>query len=273
MIYGNSTAAPRQEIAGVLQQGRGINAQNIGQQVLPMYGVDKRNGHLVSLNLAGAELLRISDKIVTPGANIERISLTFGGQTYSLVIRKEEVVIPDEIELEYSDYFSTEVVAAQTGLDRLELTHEYLTAAAILNTTTFGAATNASVAYTAANLGTISLIADIYAAIERVRDKGEDPNTIIIPSIIYQRIRQATLVLNFVRGSTSAAVEINTNTLLQAFADEGITKVLVGRSRYNSADSGQTPVLSRIWGSTLIWVGRTGDNFLGGGRCSRHRRS
>lgn len=266
MIYSNSAAVPRAELQGVIMQGRGINAQNIGQKVLPLYGVDKRNGHLVNLSIAGGELLRITDKIVAPGANIERINLTFGGTTFLLVVRKEEVVIPDEVELDFSDYFSTEAIAAQTGLDRLELTHEFLVSAAILNTTTFGAATNAAVAYTLANIATISFIADVYAAIERVRDKGEDPNTIVIPALIYQRIRQSTIPLGFIRGSIAPAAEINSNTIQQVFADEGITQVLIGRSRYNSAATGATPTLQKVWGSQYIWVGRVGNTFIEGGQ-------
>jgi hypothetical protein len=261
MIYPNSTALPREEIQAVIVQGRGINAQNICEEVLPLFGVNKRNGHLVQLGIANAELLRISDRIVTPGSNIDRTTFSLDGTTYTLAIRKEEVVIPDETELDFADYFSTEAMAAQTGNDKLMLTREYLCANAIFNTTTFGAAANSSVAYTAANLATISFIADVYTAIEKVRGQGEQPNTLIIPVQVYQRLRQATIVLNFVRGQLNAAYEINVNTIQKAFEDEGITKVLIGRSRYNNAVHGATPSLSLIWSNSSSWVGRTGDSF------------
>lgn len=261
MIYSNSAALPREELGAVMVQGNGINKQNIWASILPGFGVSKRNGHLVNMTIASAEMLRIMDKIVEPGGDIDRIQLTFGDQTYSIALRKEEVQIPDEVEKDYADYFSTEAVASQAGSDKLELTQEYLTANAIMSTATFGAATNSAVAYTGANLATISFIADVYAAIERVRDKGEEPNTIIIPTNVYMRLRQATLVLGFVRGTLMASVEIDTNTIQKAFSDEGIEKVLIGRSRYNTSEAGATPSLSKVWPNTYIWVGRTSDTM------------
>jgi hypothetical protein len=261
MVYDNSTAIPREELSAVLVQGRGINESNIGLQVLPAYGVNRRSAHLVQLTIAAAELLRIMDKIVEPGGDIERITMTFGDATVTLAIRKEEVQIPDEVELDYADYFSVEALGSQIGEDKLELTHEYLVANAIFNTTNFGSATNSAVAYTNANLATISLVADIYAAIEAVRQKGEEPNAVIIPSLVYQRVRQATLVVNFVRGYLQAQFEVTANTLQKAFADEGIEYVLVGRSRYNAAAKGATPSFTKIWPNTYIWVGRISPSF------------
>lgn len=261
MIYSNSSALPRQEIAAVIREGRNVNRGNIGLQVMPFFGIDKRNGHLMKATIANAELLRIMDKIVEPGANIERITLSFTDTTLTLALRKEEVKIPDEVELDYADYFSTEAFAAQTGADKLELTHEYLVAAALFNTTTFGAATNSSVAYTEANIATIAPVSDILASIERVQAKGEQPDTVVIPQDVFRRIRRSADMLNFVRGSTAAKIEVTTNTLQAAFADEGITQVLIGRSRYNNAARGATPSLVRIWSNSYIWVGASGNNI------------
>jgi hypothetical protein len=258
--YTNPTAEPRAELSAVVRQGQGFNKWNIWSQILPQYGVTHKIGHLVNLTIALANMMRIMDKIVEPGADIERVNLSFGDQNYSLVIRKEEVVIPDEVEMTYSDYFSVEEVGTQGANDKLELTHEFLTGGAIFNTATFGAATNSLVAYTEANLATISFIADIYAAIERGEDLGEIYNTIIIPVNVYRRVRRALSVLQFVRGTLMAQVEVNEQTIQKALADIGIEKVLIGRSRYNSAGEGVTPaVLSKIWPETYIWVGRTGD--------------
>lgn len=263
MVYMNPTALPRQELQAVLIQGRGINSQNIWKQILPEYPVTKLNGHLINMTIQGAELMRIVDKIIQPGQRPERLTMTFGDQSYTIALRKEEVVVPDEVEKEYDDYFSTEAVYSQVANDKLELTVEYLTAAQIFNTTNFGAATNSAVAYTAANLGTISFIADVYAAIEVVRNQGEEPNTIIIPDLVYQRIRQASLVVAFVRGQLAAQSEVNTNTIQKAFEDEGIEKVLISRSRYNTAAPNATaPSFTKIYPTTYIWVGRTGEKFV-----------
>lgn len=262
MIYMNPTALPRQELQAVLIQGRGINKQNIWKDILPPYPVTKLNGHLINMTIQGAELMRIIDKIIQPGAKPERITLTFGDQSYTISLRKEETQIPDEVEKEFDDYFSTEAVASQIASDKLELTIEYLTAAQIFNTTNY-TNTNSAVAYTVANLATISFIADVYAAIELVRQQGEEPNTIVIPDLVYQRIRQASLVVAFVRGQLAAQQEVNTNTIQKAFEDEGIEKVLISRSRYNTAaPNAASPSFTKIYPVTYIWVGRTGDSFI-----------
>lgn len=262
MIYMNPTALPREELQAVLIQGRGINKQNIWKSALPPYPVTKLNGHLINMTIQGAELMRILDKIIQPGTKPERITLTFGDQSYTISLRKEETQIPDEVEKEYDDYFSTEAVASQIAQDKLELTLEYLTAAQLFNTSNF-TANNSAVAYTIANLATISFVADIYAAIEVVRNQGEEANTIIIPDLVYQRIRQCPLVVAFIRGQLAAQVEVNTNTIQQAFADEGIEKVLISRSRYNTAaPNAASPSFTKIYPVTYIWVGRTGSDFI-----------
>jgi len=261
MIYSNTAALPREELVLILVQGEGLNSDLIWKEILPEYPVDRRNAHLINATIATAELLRVADKVAAPGANVERITLTFGDQSFKVVIRKEEVLIPDEIEKDYGDYFSTEAFASRKGQERLDLLMEYLCAIAIFSTATFGAATNSLVAYTEANIATISFVADIYAAIEKVRDQGEQPNTVVIPAQVYQRIRRSSLVVAFVRGVLMAQQEVNTNTIQKAFEDEGIKKVVVGRARYNSAASGDTPSLQKVWPNTYIFVGKTGDKF------------
>jgi hypothetical protein len=98
-------------------------------------------------------------------------------------------------------------------------------------------------------------VADVLAAIERVRNNGTNPNTIILSSTVYNRIRRATLVTNFVAGSVGVGAKVNATTLAQAFADEGISQVLVGRARYNSAKKGQAYSATNVWGNTYVWVG------------------
>lgn len=270
--YSNSTAVPRNEIAAAIVQGSSLNAGNIWPQVLPAYGVNKRTSHIIKATVQGIQAGRIlTDKYITePGANIERMNMTIGDDTFTVVIRKREVKIPDEVEMDYAGYFSIEALASRTGAVNLDLTNEYLVANAIFNTTNFGSATNSSVAYTVANLATSNPIADIFASIERVRDKGEQPNTIIIPTLVWQRIRQMTLVKGAVMSvngfSPVQTAGVTTDALLAVFQPEGIEKILIGRSRYNTAVDGATPSYTKMWANTYIWVGRTGPSFIGGNR-------
>lgn len=259
-VYSNATARPRQELAAIVREGEGLNKLNIHNQILPSMPVNKRTVHLVKLQIAQAQLARILDDtfLTAPGANIERMTATVNDDTFSVLIRKREVQIPDEIEMDYADYLSLESLMAQQGAESLELTTEYLTAAAIFNATTFGAGTNSIVAYTAANLATINFFQDVNLAVERGFDKGEVYNTIVIARQVYNLIRQSTLLKTYVIGTLGAGAEVNAMNIQKAFADIGITKVLIGSSLYNSAADG-AKTMTRIWSNTYIWVGHTED--------------
>jgi len=260
--YTNSTARPRQELASVIREGRGINKLNIHSQILPPLPVNKRTVHLVKAKIANAQLARILDDyfITAPGANVERMTATLNDDSFTVTIRKREIQVPDEVEMDYADYLSVESLMAAQAAEAVEITTEYLTAAAIMNTTNFGSATNSAVAYTEANIATINFVRDVYDSIERVLDKGEVADTIVLSSQVYKRIRRSTLLTNYVVSQLGKGYEVNQSNLQLAFADVGIKKVLIGNSVYNSASDGATAVMSRIWGNTYVWVGAAGDS-------------
>jgi len=264
-VYTNSTARPRQELAAIVREGEGINKLNIHSKILPAMPVNRQNVHLVKAGVAQTQLARILDDyfLTAPGANVERMTATIGDASFSVAIRKREIQIPDEAEMSYADYLSLEGLFAQQGMESVELTTEYLTALAIFNATTFGAGTNSIVAYTAANLATIDFFGDIVAATERGYDKAEIYNTIVLSRQVYNRIRQSTLLKNYVVSQLGKGYEVNESNLQLAFADIGIKKVLIGSSIYNSAADGATPVMTRVWGNTYVWVGNTEDTAVG----------
>lgn len=264
-VYSNATALPRQELAQVIREGQGINKLNIHSKILPALGVTKRNVHLVKAKIANVQLARILDDyfLTAPGANVERMTAHLDDDSFSILIRKREIQIPDEIEMDYSDYLSMESLFSQQGGESVELTTEYLTAAAIQNATTFGAGTNSIAAYTLANLATIDFYNDIVAATERGYNVGEVLDTIVMSRQVFNRIRQATLLKNYVVSQLGKGYEVNESNLQLAFADIGIKKILVGASIYNAAADGvaqsQSIPMTRIWNNTYVWVGATGD--------------
>lgn len=263
--YTNATARPRQELAAIIQEGQGINRLNIHSRILPPMPVNKRTVHIVKAKVANTQLARILDDyfLTAPGANVERMTATLNDDSFSVLIRKREIQIPDEVEMDYSDYLSIESLFSQQGADAVELTTEYLTALAIQNATTFGAGTNSIVAYTLANLATIDVFGDVVAATERGLDKAEMYNTWVMSRQVYNRIRQSTLLKNYVVSQLGKGYEVNESNLQLAFADIGITKVLIGTSIYNSASDGATPVMSRVWNNTYMWIGHTEDAATG----------
>jgi len=265
--YTNATARPRQELGAVIREGQGINKLNIHSQILPPLAVNKRTVHLVKAKIANTQLARILDDyfITAPGADIERMTAVLNDDSFTVTIRKREIQVPDEVEMDYSDYLSVEALYSQQAADSVELTTEYLTAAAIMNATTFGAGTPAIADYTAANLlnNTIDLIGDIYAATERGLDVGELYDTVVIPSLVYKRARRCTKVANYVVSQLGKGYEVNQSNLQAALADVGIRKVLIGSSIYNAQADGvaisSSATMTKIWPVTYIWVGSTGD--------------
>lgn len=268
--YTNSTAIGRDQIAAVIQGGVGLNDQLIYKDVLPMFGVNRRTAQIITASIAATNSQRIlSDPFIRqPGAVFERYNMTFGEATFTVAQRGWEVVVPDEAEMDLSMYFSIEALAAMNGSAAIELTNEFLTGAAMQNTSTFGAGTAALVSYTAANIATINFPQDIMNSIERIRNKGEMANTIIIPELVMNYVMQATLTRNFVYQQTGfspvAGAAVTAEILVKAFQPWGITKVLVGRARYNVAtDQNTTLSFTKCWPTTYITVCKTGQSFLG----------
>jgi hypothetical protein len=253
----SSGATIRADIAVKVEEAAQADSFFIGAKAMPPFGVDAKSGTYPKIQIAAGELL-------TPGATERSRGGSYGqavrqwtNDTYDCIDRGLEEPVDDADAKDLSRYFNAEVAAAKWTLRNVMLSHEVRVAAALINATTFGAGTNSAVAYTEANIATISFVADVLAAIERVRDNGTNPNTIVLSSPVYNRIRRATPVVNFVASQVGKGASVTTTAIAQAFADEGISQVLVGRARYNSAKKGQAKSMASIWGNTYIWVGQS----------------
>lgn len=266
--YTNSTAVGRDQIAGVIQEGTGLNQQLIWNQILPLYGVNKRTAQIIKATIAGTQAHRIlTDKYIRqPGAVFERFNMTFGEDTFTVVQRGWEATIPDEAEMDLSEYFSVEAMAAGRGVDAIQLTNEYLTAAAMQSTGNFGSATAPIVNYTIANKATVNFPQDALLAIERGRNKGEQFNTIIIPELVFNVIAQSTLTKEWVQQNTGfspvAGSAVTPEALQKSFAAWGIEKVLIGRARYNVGVDQGAVSYTKCWATTYITFCRTASSFL-----------
>ncbi|MGB6086233.1 hypothetical protein [Parvibaculum sp.] len=261
----NISAAPRDEISAAIVEGASLNTQLIWQDVLPPLGLNKRTAHLPKLTIAGAELNRIIEGLKASGVDYPRMTATIGEFILNPAIRGQEIGIPLEDEMDYAHLFSLETFyARQLGQNMLSLTLEYQTALTIFSTANFGTAENSKVAYTDALIDTISLVADILAALNRVRDAGEEPDTVIIPALVLERCSQGKLVKEWVAGQLAPGSEVTATSLENAINRQGYqVKVKVGRAMYNSAPKGKK-TLTRIWSNSYIWVGRAGYKNVAG---------
>jgi len=262
-VFDVSTVLPRQELALAIVEGEGAIGGLIGDQLLPDFPINRRTAHLIKATLQDTQALRhiAAPKYVrAPGTNFERVVAKLGDDTFTVTLRGVEIVVPNEVQLDYAGYADLEAFyAARFGQEFSGLTKEYLIAAQIFSTSNFGSATNSTVAYTEANIATISLIADLVASSRRVKAKGEPPPyTAVMSGIVFERVRRATTVQGFVVGTLRAGQEATHNMIEQSVQEFGIKNILVGDVYYNAAADQATPSLTAIWSNTYIWVGRPG---------------
>lgn len=255
-----SGATIRADINVKIEEAAGADTFFIGTRVMPPFGVAAKSGTYPKIQIAAGELMSQGGEVRSRGGSYGETSRQWTSDTYDCLDRGLEEPVDDTDQKDLSRYFNLEVSSAKWVLRNMMFGHEVRVAAAILNATNFGAGTNSAVAYTEANLATISFVADILAAIERCRDNGVNPNTILMGSTVYNRIRRGTLVVNFVASQVGKGASVTANSIADAFADEGITQCLVGKARYNSAKKGQAKSMTNVWGNTYIWVGNVSPN-------------
>lgn len=257
-----SGATLRADINAVVEEAAASSNYFIGSRALPPFLVDAKSGTYPKIQIAGGELMTPGSTVRSRSGSYSEVSRQWTSDTYDCLDRGLEEPVDDTDQKDLARFFNLEATTAKWLLRNMRLDHEVRAAAVINSTGNFGAATNSAVAYTEANIATISFVADVLAAIERCRDNGCEANTIILSSTVYQRIRRATPTVNFVRGSIGPGAEVTGSTLAKAFADDGITQCLIGGARYNAAKKGQAKSMSSVWGTTYVWVGRCADNAM-----------
>lgn len=234
----------------------------VGIRAMPPLGVDAKSGTYPKLQISTGELLTNSATERSTDGAYGEVTRQWTTDNYDCVDRGLEERVDDAQARDAARWFNLEATAAKLVLRQMMLAHELRVATALFNAATFGAATNSAVAYTEANLATISFVSDVLAAIERCRNNGTNPDTIVLSSTVYNRVRRANLVQNFVTGSIGKGSEVTGSTLAQAFADEGIKQVLIGKARYNAAKKGQAHSATNVWGNSLAWVGKANQGAL-----------
>lgn len=267
MVSATSGVTPRQELALAVVEGEGQIAGLIGSKILGPLPITWKNAHLVKATIAdslGNRDISADKYIHAPGASFPRLTATFGEATLTVVPRGVELVVPQETVLSYRDRFDVlAFFAGRFGKEIWGLTKERLIAAQIFNSGTF-TATNSAVAYTAANLSTISLVSDVINLTRRLKAVFEMPPYVMVSSgPVYERVRQAATVQAYTAGTLKAGQEATKEMILSGFREYGIVDWLIGDAYYNSAADGATAVGSQVWSNTYIWIGKPGMTGMG----------
>lgn len=256
-MYPSSGATIRADINVKVEEAAGADKFFIGTRVMPEMGADAKSGIYAKVKIAEGELLSAGSTLRTRSGSYGEVSRNWTNDTYDCLDRGLEEPVDDCDAKDVGRFFNVEAASARWCLRNMRLDHETRVQAAMFNTTNFGAATNSTVAYTAANLATIDFPSDVIAAIDRIEDKGQVANTLIVPKTVFSRLMLSTKLQNWVRGTLKGSVDmpVNAENIANSFKDLGITQVLIGRARYNSAKKGQAYTASLVWPTTYVWCG------------------
>lgn len=260
--YPSSGATIRADINALVEEAAQADQFHIGHLVMPSVPVDAKSGTYPKIQIAAGELAAPGSTVRSRGGSYGEVTRSWTNDTYDCVDRGLEEVVDDTDQKDLARFFDLEMKSANWCRRNMALDHESRVKDAIFNTTNFGAGTNSVVAYTAANVATIDFPQDVQAAIDRVEDNLVQPNTIVIPKTVFSRLAVSTKLGNWVRGQLkgNAEMPVNAANIAASFADYGITRVLIGRARYNSAKKGQTKSMTQVWPVTYVWVGRVDPN-------------
>lgn len=267
MIYHNSVAVQSNPLTDFVNESATDATAFKGLLLAPELGVSAMSGTYPKITVAKSELMRAANRRREPGTNFNRWQSSIDSGELELKQIGEEASIPDEIAMQWDDYFDIEAMGAAEGLERLRRGHEMEVAAALMNPSTF-TATNSAVAYQAGNIATIAFPADVFAAIRRLKAKGTNPDTIVIPGVVYDVLIQSTLLKNFLVGSLGAGVDVNEGTIQRAFAVNGITRVVVPDLYVNQSDTGGD-TLTSIYSDDYVFIGKIGSGPLRNGGALR----
>ena len=262
MINLNSFTLPRTELNRFVVQGAALNKTTLWKNLIGVLPINNRTAHLPKMSVAGAELGRIIANERVAGQDAPRYTAQLDDLTLKTAFRVLEFQIQNEAELDYAKCMSlTSFFLNQVGKNALNLTAEVLTADTLFNTTNFGAAANAGTAYTRSNVATsatFSFIDDIFAALNVVRSRGEEPNAIVIPSVVWELVSRNDRVQKFLVGLLAPGSTATTSALEAALSREGYdVKVLIARSQKNIGSKGVANI-QYVWDPQYIWVGVSG---------------
>jgi hypothetical protein len=268
-MYTNSAAIFRGDIAGKVEQAKDYEAGLIGTQVMPILDVPVRAGQYPSFVLKEGQLLKSDVKNRAPYGSFARGTRAFNQDTYTALEYGYEEAVDDTVTLDLARFFDAEVVAAKLAKRKLLLAHELRVAAKIFDTGSF-TSTNSGTAYTAANLATFDVGADVQEATDRLLAKGESVTnlSVVIPYPVWTRIRASTKFQNRLRGagiSSDTILNASTQAAAEVF---GVSEVLIGRASYDTAPEGVAFSAGNVWANTYIWVGsvtQASAGFFGGG--------
>lgn len=157
-----------------------------------------------------------------------------------------EAVMDDREMKIYRDVLDQELISRQRAIDAVCQEYERDVAAAVFNTTTWtGASLTTAVGTAWSTWATATPIADINAAISKVRLGGVRPNAMIINDPVFRDLINCTQVIDRIRYAQVATQDVVKSALAAVL---NIDRIIVADGLKNTANPATDAAISDIWG-------------------------
>jgi hypothetical protein len=263
------TAIRRGELNAFIEQASGVDKLFIGQEVLPVLGVNKRAGEYPILRKAKGQLLMRDNTKRNSSGSYNEITRKHEWDSYTCEDRGLEERVDDTKADEMTDFFDLEVTTTKLVGRACKMDFENQVMAKTFNESVF-TKVDAAVNYLAANAATVDPAADIINAIAALVSRGQSANTMVMSLSMWNYVRRSKLLQAYIYGSNNDAVKvIKKADVERIFGEEsgGTLKLMIGAAVQSTSNRAKdTIVTASIWPNTHIWVGnvQSGD-FANGG--------
>jgi hypothetical protein len=264
-MYANSAAVSRPEISTFLEEATKAEDFYIAQKIMPVFTSKSRAGRYPRLKIENGELMKAQSTLRGPSGTYNEVARKFDWETYDCEDRGLEERIDDVNAREMQNFFDTEVVTAKLVRRSVVLDYEKRVADQIMNPDSFNAVAS-HVGYTEANLATIDFARDLLDAVERLEQRAQMANTMILTRAVFNLLRRSKLLQTYLFGNLGAGTEhrlINPTDIGNAF---GIKDVRIAAATYDRAQKGKPKELVPVWKNDYIFLGNVqGGDFENGG--------
>lgn len=227
----------------------------IAYTVLPILNTELAAGNFGRIPTEQLGKLNSVDRTASGGYN--RINFTFTEDSYRTKEHGLEGVVDRNNAAMYARYFDAELATSKLVLNNVLSKAEKRVADAVFNTTTWtGAALKTTVGIPWATLATSTIVADVRAASQKVRDNcGRYANALIINRKVFRYLQDNAGIIDRITSSGAGAPakssDITTAMLAQVF---DIDRVIVADSCYDSANESVATVFTDIWSPAYAMV-------------------
>lgn len=271
-MFNTTDSVPRADISTVLMEAVAQEKLYIGQLIYPVYPSGREVGRYPKFRIGAAELLKAGAGYGSTKRNetgtYNELTRKFEWDSFQTEEFGLEERVDDVVARRMESFFDAEVVTSKLLMNSLMLDYEIEVQAKTYDYATFGD-TNATVAYTDANLTTFDVPLDMNAALEKMTLLGEVPTTVVMSLQLWNRIRRSQKLQTYVYGYLNVN-QGGSQITEQMFANVfGLQEILIAKKSYDTALKGLSSgpsTVSAVWPSSFIAIIRRAEgDFMNGG--------